>query len=161
MNAVKTSLYMGSMHGFFTYYFPWQIASYNPGIVNIGLFRWLAVPLWVIGTLIILRCSIDIIRKGLGTPAHLDPPKALVVTGPYRYVRNPIYLGSLLIQVGTILWFGSTLLIPYFLFFTIAYHILIVFFEEPVLHRLYGPSYKEYLRKVPRWIPGLRASDPK
>lgn len=161
MNAVKTSLYMGSMHGFFTYYFPWQIASYDPATVNIGLFRWLAVPLWVIGTLIILRCSIDIIHRGLGTPAHLDPPKALVITGPYHYVRNPIYLGSLLIQLGTILWFGSALLLPYFLFFGIAYHILIVFFEEPVLHRLYGPIYEAYMRKVPRWIPGLRAADPK
>jgi protein-S-isoprenylcysteine O-methyltransferase Ste14 len=161
MNIIKTFLYMGSMHGFFTYYFPWQIASHDPGVVNIGLLRWLAVPLWGIGTLILLHCSIDIIRKGYGTPAHLDPPKALVVTGLYRYVRNPIYLGSLLIQLGTILWFGSSLLIPYFLFFTIAYHILIVFFEEPVLYRLYGSSYEEYVRKVPRWIPGLRDAGPK
>lgn len=161
MNAIKTLLYMGSMHGFFTYYFPWQIASHDPGTVNIGLLRWLAVPLWSIGTLIILRCSIDIIRRGRGTPAHLDPPKTLLVTGPYRYVRNPIYLGSLSVHLGTILWFGSLLLIPYVLFFVVAYHILIVFFEEPVLHKMFGAVYEEYVKEVPRWIPKLRGSDPK
>ncbi len=161
MNAIKTLLYMGSMHGFFTYYFPWQLASHDPGVVNTDIVRWLGIPLWLTGTLLILYCSIVIIRRGLGTPAHLDPPKTLLVTGPYRYLRNPIYLGSLLIQLGTILWFGSTLLLPYFLFFIIAYHILIVFFEEPVLHKMFGAVYEEYVKEVPRWIPKLRALDPK
>lgn len=161
MNAIKTILYMGSMHGFFTYYFPWQLASLQPGAATIGIVRGLAVPLWLTGTLLILSCSIDIIRKGRGTPAHLDPPKTLLVTGPYRYVRNPIYLGSLSVQLGTILWFGSVLLIPYFLLFIIAYQILIVFFEEPALHRMFGAAYDQYVKEVPRWIPRLQDSDPK
>ena len=76
-----------------------------------------------------------------------------MITGPYRYVRNPIYLASLMVQLGTILWFGSLLLIPYLLFFAIAYHILIVFFEEPILQKMFGTAYDEYVRKVPRWIP--------
>jgi protein-S-isoprenylcysteine O-methyltransferase Ste14 len=155
MNAIKTILYMGGMHGFFTYYFPWRLASLEPGAANIALARGLAVPLWLTGTLLILYCSIDVIRRGRGTPAHFDPPKTLLVTGPYRYVRNPIYLGSLLVQLGTILWFGSLLVIPYFLLFIIAYQILIVFFEEPVLRRMFGAAYDEYAKDVPRWIPRL------
>jgi protein-S-isoprenylcysteine O-methyltransferase Ste14 len=149
------------MHGFFTYYFPWQLASLEWGTANIAIVRGLAVPLWLTGTLLILYCSIDIIRRGRGTPAHLDPPKTLLVTGPYRHVRNPIYLGSVLVQLGTILWFGSLLLIPYVLLFIVAYQVLIVFFEEPFLHRRFGAAYEEYVRKVPRWIPRLRAANPK
>lgn len=155
MNVIKTVLYMGIMHGFFTYFFPWQIASLDPAAVNVGIGRWLAVPLWLTGTLLIIYCSIDVIHRGRGTPAHLDPPKTLLVTGPYRYVRNPIYLGSLLVQLGTIVWFGSLLLLPYFLLFIVAYQILIVFVEEPVLRRMFGPAYDNYVREVPRWIPRL------
>jgi protein-S-isoprenylcysteine O-methyltransferase Ste14 len=155
MNAIKTFLYMGSLHGFLTYYLPWQLALHDPVIFSTGLLGWLALPFWVTGTLTILRCSIDIVRRGHGTPAHLDPPKTLLVTGPYRYVRNPIYLGSLLVQSGTIFWFGSVLSMVYFLFLMTAFHILVVFFEEPVLQKLFGAAYDEYVKKVPRWIPRL------
>ena len=153
MNAIKTFLYMGSLHGFFTYYLPWQLASHDPWVFNTGLFRWLAIPLWFTGTTVILRCSLDIIRIGQGTPAHLDPPKMLIVTGFYRHVRNPVYVGALLVQVGTIVWYGSAGLVLYFLFFIAAFHALIVFFEEPVLQKMFGAGYNEYVRKVPRWIP--------
>lgn len=155
MNAVKTLLYMAGMHGFFTYYLPWRLTSYDLWQFNSGPFRWLAPLLWLIGTFIILCCTLDIIRMGHGTPAHVDPPQRLIVTGLYRYVRNPIYLGSLLVQSGTLLWFGSVLLIFYLLFFIIAYYILIVFFEEPVLQKMFGAAYNEYASQVPRWIPRL------
>ena len=133
MITLKTILYMGSTHGFFTFYLPYQLALVDAPIFELGIFRYLAFPLWIIGTLIIIWCSIDIIRRGRGTPAHFDPPKQLVIRGPYRYVRNPIYLGTLLVQMGYILSFGSGLLIFYFLFFILAYHILIIFVEEPLL----------------------------
>lgn len=155
MNAVKTVLYMAGMHGFFTYYLPWQLTSYDVWRFNSGLLRWVALPLWLIGTIIILRCTVDMIHMGRGTPAHLDPPQTLIVTGLYRYVRNPIYLGSLLIQSATILWFGCVLLILYVLFFIIAYQTLIVVFEEPALQKMFGAAYNEYRNEVPRWIPRL------
>ncbi len=161
MNAVKTFLYMGSLHGFFTYYLPWQLASYDPWEFNIEFFHWLAIPLWLTGTLILLRCSVDIIHRGQGTPSHFDPPKSLLERGLYRHVRNPIYLGALLIQSGTIIWHTSVLLIMYLLFFILAFHILIVFFEEPVLQNKFGAAYNEYVKRVPRWIPRLLNSDPK
>ena len=95
-------------------------------------------------------------HKGRGTPAHFDPPKKLIINGLYLYVRNPIYLGALLVHLGYILWFGSGLLIFYFLFFMVAYHILIVLVEEPILRNAFGAAYDEYSRNVPRWIPRLR-----
>lgn len=159
MNAIKTLLYMGVMHGFFTYYLPWQIASHDQWLFNIGLFRWLAVPLWLTGTIVILRCSLDIIQVGRGTPSHLDPPKVLIVTGLYRNVRNPIYVGALLVQMGTILWYGSVWSILYLLFFILAFHVLIVFFEEPVLRQMFGTAYEEYHQAVPRWIPKIHSSN--
>ena len=103
----------------------------------------------------IIQCSVDIIRKGRGTPAHVDPPKILIVNGLYCHVRNPIYLGALLVQSGYIVWFGSGLLMIYFLLFVLAFHILIVFIEEPVLRNTFGAAYDEYVKSVPRWIPRI------
>lgn len=156
MNTVKTLLYMGSLHGSFTFYFPYQLAITDIALFDMGQLRYLAVPAWVIGTLVILWRSTDFIRKGRGTPAHVDPPKELVVSGPYRHVRNPIYAGALLIQFGYILWFGSGRMILYCPLFILAFHILIVIFEEPVLKRTFGTAYEQYCRSVPRWIPKLR-----
>ena len=156
MNTLKTILYMGSMHGLFTFYLPYQLALLDYRLFDLGSFRYAAVPLWLIGTFVILWCSVDMVLRGLGTPAHFDPPKRLLINGPYRYVRNPIYLGALFVQLGYLIWFGSGITISYFLFFVLAYHILIVFVEEPVLKKTFGAAYDEYSEHVPRWIPRFR-----
>ena len=158
MNTFKTLLYMGSLHGFFTFYFPYQLASLDIPFFYFGIFRYLAFPVWVTGTLIIIRCSIDIISRGRGTPAHLGPPKELLITGPYRHFRNPIYLGASLVVLGYIVWFGSRFLIGYLLLFVLGFHFLIVFIEEPVLRNTFGAEYQEYCRRVPRWIPRLSSN---
>jgi protein-S-isoprenylcysteine O-methyltransferase Ste14 len=87
--------------------------------------------------------------------------KTLIVTGLYRHIRNPIYVGALLVQLGTIIWHVSIWLTLYFLSFIIAFHILIVFVEELVLQKMFGAGYNEYAKRVPRWIPGISVSDPK
>jgi len=156
-NAIKTLLYMGSLHGCFTFYFPYRLVVGDNHLVDPGLFRNFAFPLWILGTLIILSCSMNIIREGRGTPAHLDPPKILIINGLYRHVRNPIYLGALLVQLGYILWSGSGILMVYFLFFILAFHILIVLIEEPILRNTFGIAYDEYRKNVPRWIPRFRS----
>ena len=155
MNIIKTLLYMGSLHGLFTFYLPYQLSLANNLLFEFGIFHYLAFPLWSTGTLIIIRCSVDIIRKGHGTPSHVDPPKILIINGLYYYVRNPIYLGALLVQLGYIVWFGSGLMTIYFLFFILAFHILIVFIEEPILRNTFGAAYDEYTKSVPRWIPRI------
>jgi protein-S-isoprenylcysteine O-methyltransferase Ste14 len=155
MNTAKTLLYMGVLHGFFTYYYPLQLAHADAPFFEPGFLRLAALALWLMGTLAILWCSADLVRKGRGTPAHLDPPKDLVISGPYRYVRNPIYVGALLVQFGYILWFGSGRMILYSLFFMLAFHILIVLIEEPILKHTFGTAYAEYCKRVPRWIPKI------
>jgi protein-S-isoprenylcysteine O-methyltransferase Ste14 len=153
MNMFKTILYMGCLHGFFTFYMPYPLATLNARLFELGALRYIAVPLWAMGAWIIIRCSIDMVRRGHGTPAHLDPPAELVITGLYRHVRNPIYLGALLALLGHITWSGSSLVIAYFLCYVTAFHILIVFFEEPVLRNKFGREYDEYRHNIPRWIP--------
>ena len=156
MNTVKTILYMGAMHGFFTLYLPFQLASRDKPFTDFGLFKYSAILFWVIGLWVIVRCSADIIRRGRGTPAHLDPPKDLVIAGWYRNVRNPIYLGALIVQFGFILWFGSMLSLIYAIFVFLGFHLLIIFVEEPILRNQFGAAYEEYCQSVPRWIPKIK-----
>ena len=155
MNIIKTIFYMGIMHGIFTFYLPYQISLSDLPIFEPGIFRYLAVPLWIVGMLMLIWCSVDFIRKGRGTPAHVNPPKILIVNGLYRHTRNPIYFGALLIQLGYIAWFTSRIMIIYFLFSVLAFHILIVFIEEPILRNAFGTAYEEYRKIVPRWIPRI------
>ena len=146
---------MGISHGLFTFYLPYQLALADKSLFDFGIVRNLAFVLWLIGTLIIIWCSVDIVRRGRGTPAHFDPPKTLIINGLYHYVRNPIYLGALMVQCGYILWSGSRLMILYFLFFVLTYHIMIIFIEESMLKNTFGAAYEEYRNRVPRWIPRL------
>lgn len=152
MNTIKTILYMGFMHGFFTYYFPYQIASRDFLVFNTQVFGYVSIPLFMVGTCCILWCSADMIQKGKGTPAHFDPPKRLIVNGLYRYTRNPIYVGALSVLCSYALWFGSGLAAVYFFLFLLAYQILITFIEEPILRNTFGQEYEEYCKKVPRWL---------
>lgn len=156
MNSIKTLLYMGSLHGFFTFYIPILLAGLGLSVFEPGILRSIALVLWPVGAWFIIRCSVEMVRRGGGTPAHMDPPLKLVVTGLYCHVRNPIYLGALLALLGHILWSGSGLVIAYFICYVIAFHILIVVFEEPVLRDKFGRAYEEYCGSVPRWIPGLK-----
>jgi len=155
MNTLKTLLYMGIMHGFFTFYFPYQLALADSRIFELGIVRYLALPFWLTGTLIIVWCSVAIIRQGHGTPAHLDPPKILIVNGLYRHVRNPIYFGAMLVLFGYLLWFTTPLLMLYSAFAFIGFNLLIIVIEEPVLKNMFDSEYIEYSKRVPRWIPRL------
>ena len=92
-------------------------------------------------------------EHGEGTPAPFDPPKKLVLLGPYKFVRNPMMVGVWLVLSGEALIFGSVPLGVWFLIFFGLCLILIPFWEEPDLQNRFGESYREYMRKVPRWIP--------
>ena len=92
---------------------------------------------------------------GEGTPAPFDPPRKLVIEGPYMYLRNPMMVGVWLVLLGESLIFGSVLLGAWFLVFCGLCLILIPVWEEPDLEKRFGEPYREYERKVPRWIPKL------
>jgi len=124
--------------------------------IQIGMLSFLAIPLWLIGVTMLIWCFWDFLVKGRGTPAPIDPPKELVVSGLYRYVRNPMYVGVLLVIIGHFLWFGYWNLLIYAGVVFIAFHSFVTLYEEPTLKRKFGAAYVEYLKRVPRWIPRLR-----
>src|SRR5512147_1835956 len=112
MTVYKSLLYLIVEAGLFALYVPLALLRTGPRIEP-GVFSFLAIPLWLIGGLMILWSFWDFTFKGRGTPVPTDPPKELVITGPYRYVRNPIYVGATLIFLGHFLWFGYWTLLIY------------------------------------------------
>jgi len=110
------------------------------------------------GAVIALWCVITFAWIGKGTPAPFDPPRRLVVRGPYRFVRNPMYIGAAIALSGAALFYESVTLLAYVCGFLLAAHLFVVAYEEPALHRTFGPEYDQYRRLVRRWWPRLRAA---
>jgi protein-S-isoprenylcysteine O-methyltransferase Ste14 len=96
MTVYKSLLYLIIEAGLFALYVPLALLRSGPRLET-GVISLLALPLWLIGSLVVLWCFWDFTFKGRGTPMPIDPPRELVVTGFYRYVRNPIYVGVLAI----------------------------------------------------------------
>ena len=138
-----------------------------PGTVTVVIPRYLlgvgarvAVPFGLpgvlpiaLGALCYLWCAWDFTSIGQGTPAPIDPPKVLVARGLYRVVRNPMYVGVVLILLGESVLFASAILLGYALLAWVVVHLFVVFYEEPTLRQKFGASYAEYRKMVPRWIP--------
>jgi protein-S-isoprenylcysteine O-methyltransferase Ste14 len=120
-----------------------------------GWLNWLALAPCVLGAVILLKCAWDFAVVGLGTPAPIDPPKSLVVSGLYRFVRNPMYVGVDLVLFSEALLFSSPKLLLYALLFGIGFHLFVLAYEEPTLRKKFGASYETYCQAVPRWIPRL------
>lgn len=108
--------------------------------------------LFILGVSIFIYCSALFSKLGKGTPAPVEPPKKLVITGIYRFTRNPIYIGYFFIFLAEFLIFGRLLLLFYLAFMIISIHLYVVYYEEPILKKRFGDSYIEYTKKVPRWI---------
>jgi len=94
--------------------------------------------------------------QGLGTPAPVAPPQHLVVTGLYRYVRNPMYVAVLSMIFGQGLLFGNTWLLGYGVVVWLGFFAFVLLYEEPALRGEFGKEYDDFCAHVPRWIPRLR-----
>jgi protein-S-isoprenylcysteine O-methyltransferase Ste14 len=129
-----------------------DLADGGHGIPTPKAFEAGALPL-IGGVAILFRCIRDFAVVGRGTLAPIDPPKNLVVSGLYRYVRNPMYVGVLLVLLGEALLFASVSLLIYAAAFFVGAHLFIVLYEEPTLRRRFGESYERYTRTVQRWLP--------
>jgi protein-S-isoprenylcysteine O-methyltransferase Ste14 len=105
-----------------------------------------AIALWCIGMFV---------RVGKGTPAPFDPPRRLVERGPYRFLRNPMYVGGVVLLGGAALFYWSWTLLTYTAVFLLVAHLFVVLYEEPTLERSFGEEYLEYRRRVGRWWPRL------
>jgi protein-S-isoprenylcysteine O-methyltransferase Ste14 len=145
--------------GLLLVFVPQQILAAT-GIVRperIGPAQIAGLALIAVGGALALLCVLTFALIGKGTPAPFDPPRRLVVAGPYRWVRNPMYIGAALALLGAALFFGSVALALYATAFLIVIHLFVLLYEEPTLHRLFGTSYDEYRRSVHRWVPTWRS----
>lgn len=105
------------------------------------------------GAALALWCVIAFAFVGRGTPLPFDPPRRLVVRGPYRFVRNPMAIGVALALAGAALYYESIDLMTSTGLFVIVIHFLVVLYEEPTLRRTFGDEYEDYSRRVRRWWP--------
>jgi protein-S-isoprenylcysteine O-methyltransferase Ste14/pimeloyl-ACP methyl ester carboxylesterase len=126
--------------------------------VREGVFNALALILLVPGVTLLVWCVRDFSVTGKGTLAPWDPPRNLVSSGPYRYSRNPMYVGISLILWGWAIAFGSWALVLYALIVMVAFHVRVLVNEEPYLARAHGRRWDDYRARVPRWMfPSRRA----
>lgn len=157
MLAVRNILFALLVPGTVTVVIPWFIAHRD----RVGPFsqwtpwHYLGLLPLATGVAILFWCIRDFAVVGRGTLAPIDPPKVLVARGPYRYVRNPMYIGVMLILLGEAGLFESVGMLIYAAVFLAAAHGFVTFYEEPVLRRKFGESYGAYCRRVHRWRPRL------
>jgi protein-S-isoprenylcysteine O-methyltransferase Ste14 len=121
-----------------------------------GCFQVIAIPIFVVGVYMVVWVSTAFVRQGKGTPVPIEPPTRLVKTGLYRYVRNPMYVGAILIVLAEAVYFSAIWLVIYAAGLWLLLHAFMIVFEEPQLKRRYGADYEQYLTEVPRWIPRFR-----
>jgi protein-S-isoprenylcysteine O-methyltransferase Ste14 len=116
----------------------WQVAGMIVGLAGAALALW---------------CILTFVFVGRGTPAPFDPPRRLVMRGPYHLVRNPMYIGAAIAVSGAALFYNSVALLGYAGVFLLMTHLLVVGYEEPTLRRTFGEAYTAYCRNVGRWWP--------
>jgi protein-S-isoprenylcysteine O-methyltransferase Ste14 len=149
---VQALLAFIALPGMVAFVVPWLIsrgeasASYDAaGIVLLG-----------VGTSLLLWCVREFYVAGRGTLAPWTPPRHLVVSGLYRYSRNPMYVGVALVLLGWALTCHSRPLAIYAAGVITAFHLRIVLGEEPWLARTHGEAWTRYRARVPRWIGPVR-----
>ncbi len=126
-----------------------------------GILRPTAIGMWQVagmllgtaGAALALSCIIAFVFVGRGTPAPFDPPRRLVVQGPYRFVRNPMYIGAGFALAGAALFYQSFGLLGYMGVLFLVTHLFVAAYEEPTLRRTFGKEYMEYCERTGRWWP--------
>jgi protein-S-isoprenylcysteine O-methyltransferase Ste14 len=155
---VRAVTYAALFIGFVLVYLPGRFLSWS-GIVEPATTRAPQVAGMIIvgiGTAIALWCVLVFVFIGKGTPAAFDPPRKLVVRGPYRFVRNPMYIGAGMTLAGVALFYESLSIFIYACLFFLITHLFVVLYEEPTLRRTFGNEYEAYCDRVKRWIPRRR-----
>ncbi len=112
-----------------------------------------AVLLFIVCGAIALSSGYFLVIRGLGTPLPLDAPRRLVIVGPYRYVRNPMAMGSLFQGLAIGLGCGSPAVLIYVFAGIWVWNYIARPWEEFDLARRFGADYEDYRRAVRCWIP--------
>jgi protein-S-isoprenylcysteine O-methyltransferase Ste14 len=137
---------------------PWLISDWRPlppGDLP-GALRWSGLILIAAGAAVVLESFGRFAWEGLGTPAPVAPTRTLVVSGFYRFVRNPMYIAVTALIFGQAVLFASWGVALYGVVIVAAFHTFVTLHEEPTLRGAYGEAYAAYCAATPRWIPRFR-----
>ena len=151
--VVRTLLFTIVVPGFWVVVVPYWLLPHDakPDLRGFGS---LGIPLIIAGTALYVDTAFwGFAMRGQGTPAPIDPPKKLVVDGPYSVVRNPMYWSVALVIFGEAVIFRSPTLAELGVGLFAAAMLFVLLYEEPMLRRKFGAEYEEYCRRVPRWLP--------
>jgi protein-S-isoprenylcysteine O-methyltransferase Ste14 len=154
LDAVRAFLYMTA----FVYLWGWlalqvRVLDERPAF---SLPAWAGIAggfMMIAGGSVALLCVATFVIKGHGTPAPFDAPRKFVGIGPYKLVRNPMYLGGGTMLIGFALLLQSLSMVLFSLVWFLLAHLFVVYVEEPGLERRFGQSYLEYRSSVNRWLP--------
>lgn len=113
-----------------------------------------ALPLLACGYLQYKLVGMYRARLGGGGPGTSAPPERIVEAGPYRWTRNPMYLGHLVFFLGMAFALASWVAAAVFAFHLFWFNDRVAE-DEARLARIFGDEYREYCRRVRRWIPGV------
>jgi protein-S-isoprenylcysteine O-methyltransferase Ste14 len=157
---VRTIIYSALFIALFLVYAPASVLSWS-GIerpATLGTPQVAGMTVATLGSLLALWCIFTFATIGKGTPAPFDPPRRLVIKGPYRYVRNPMYMGAGVALAGAALFYVSLQLAIYAVLFLVVTHLFVVLYEEPTLRRSFPEEYAAYCQRVKRWWPTLSSA---
>ncbi len=156
---MRAAVYAAIFIGVVLIVLPGRLLSWS-GVARptaVGVPQLAGIVVTIVGLGLALWCVLTFALVGKGTPAPFDPPRRLVVAGPYRFVRNPMYIGGGLALAGAAIFYQSLPLFGYTALFFIAAHLFVALYEEPTLRQTFGADYETYSRRVHRWWPRLGA----
>src|SRR6185295_15862711 len=142
----RATAYSALFIGLLLLFLPARIVS-STGITQpsaLGAAQVAGMLLGAAGAALALACILTFVFVGRGTPAPFDPPRRLVVQGPYRHVRNPMYLGAVLALAGAALFYQSIPLLSYAALFLVVMQLFVLLYEEPTLRRTFEQDYEAY-----------------
>jgi len=154
-----TAVFLVIAPGFVAGWVPWRISHWRVEAPFFGLqlFRYVGGALLTLGVIGLLDSFVRFALQGIGTPAPVFPTRHLVITGLYRYVRNPMYVAVLLTILGQSLILGNRALLGYGGLVFVLFYGFVLAYEEPTMRASFGSEYQSYCAEVPRWIPRFGA----
>jgi len=134
---------------------PWLVSGWElrEPLLGWSWLRGLGVALIVVGIPVLAESVARFVWKGRGTLTPAVPTRHLVISGLYRYVRNPMYVAVVAVIAGEAFLFGDGGVLVYAGAVAVGFHLFVLLYEEPTLRRAYGSEYDAYCAQVRRWLP--------
>lgn len=153
-NGLRSALYASGFIALFAW-IALDLRSFDSvfGIALPGSLVSTGFVIMLAGATLAVSCIATFVVRGRGTPAIFDPPRQFVAVGPYRYVRNPMYIGGFILFLGLALYLRSVSILLMAIVLLPAVHLFVVLYEEPTLKRKFDGPYESYLSTVARWLP--------